>query len=177
MMKYKPVPLIIVCLILLCVTGCSDAEETSDVEEASDVMVVSDAEEASDAEEESGVEVARDIDIDLSELSRIMVQAEFQNIHTNWEENMGKTIRVNGLYYSLFWEQTGLHYHYVMVAEGDGCCPRTGFEFKLVGDTVSTDDYPAQDTMIEVTGIISRYEELGVTYLYLAVDEIVILSS
>jgi len=157
MMKYKPVPLIIVCLILLCITGCSDAEEASDAEETSDIVI--------------------NIDIDLSELSRIMVQAEFQNIHTNWEENMGKTIRVNGLYYYLFWEQTGLHYHYVMIAEGDDCCPRTGFEFKLVGDSVFPDDYPAQYTMIEVTGIISRYEELGVTYLYLAVDEMVILSS
>ena len=149
MMKYKPVPLIIVCLILLCITGCSDADETSGI----------------------------DIDIDLSELSRIMVQAEFQNIHTNWEENVGKTIRVNGLYYSLFWEQTGLHYHYVMIAEGDDCCPRTGFEFKLVGDSVFPDDYPAQYTMIEVTGIFGRYEERGATYPYLAVDEIVILSS
>ena len=176
MMKYKPLPLIIVCLILLCVTGCSDAEETSGVEETNDVMEVSDSEDESDVEEARGVEDARDIDIDLSELSRIMVQAEFQNILTNSADNIGKTIRVNGLYYSLFWEQADRHLHYVMIVDGDECC-RMGFEFMLVGDSVFPDDYPAQYTLIEVTGIFSRYNELGATYLYLAVDEIVILSS
>jgi len=43
------------------------------------------------------------------------------------------------------------------------------------GDHIYPDDYPENNTRIEVTGIFDSYEESGNTYYYLGVDDISIL--
>ena len=115
-----------------------------------------------------------DVDVDLTALSTTVAQAEFQNILSNVEDYLGKTVKVSGQYYSLFVERTGNYYHYVITVPGDECC-MMGFEYKLSGDFTYPDDYPAQDTMIEVTGTFERYEESGSSYLHIAADDMKVL--
>jgi hypothetical protein len=115
-----------------------------------------------------------EVDVDLTVLSSTMAQAEFFNILSNAADYMGKTIRVSGPYYSMYWAETGRVYHFVMVVEGDECC-RMGMEFVRSGDYVYPDDYPSQYTMVEIVGVLGTYEEQGQSWVYLQVDEIIIL--
>ena len=114
------------------------------------------------------------VDIDLTVLSATVLSAELMNIIINSEDYLGKTIRVSGTYYNLFFEQTGSYYHYVITKAGDECC-QEGMEFRLSGDPVFPDDFPRMRTIIEVEGVFSTYEELGREYYYLAVDDIFLL--
>jgi len=114
------------------------------------------------------------VDVDFSALNSIMAQAALNNIARHSADYIGKTIKVRGAYYSIFPEQTGQHYHYVTIVDGDACC-RQGFEFRFTDDKTYPDDYPDENEVIEVIGVLGRYEEFGSAYLYLAVDEITVL--
>ena len=149
MKKHCVSTLMIISFILLLIAGCSGT--------------------AGDNISNTGRTETDGVDIDLSVLSNIMVQAEVNNIYTNSSDYIGKTIKVTGPYYSQYWQETGLTYHYVMIVEGDACC-RLGLEFKIAGN------FPQQDTMIEVTGVLGKYTELKSTFIYISADSMTILS-
>jgi hypothetical protein len=76
----------------------------------------------------------------------------------------------------LFIDEHNREFNYVTIVVGDVfCCPSEGFELRLTGDAAARDGFPAQNTRIEVVGVLGRYEELGRGFLYLAVDELTIL--
>jgi len=117
----------------------------------------------------------RDVDIDLSELSMTMIQAEYQKIISNPEDYMGKTIKVYGSYYILPLDNAGNIAHYVIIVQGDECC-QMGFEFKRDGNYVYPEDYPSQNSMIQITGTLDKHEQFGAVYIYIDVDELTIIS-
>ena len=117
-----------------------------------------------------------EVDVDLTGLSQTLIEAQFENIISNSAEFLGKTIRVVGAYFPLYIAENSTTYHYVIIVFGDECC-QLGFEFKRDGDHVVPDDYPAINELIEVTGVLSRYEEFGTSYLYLAVKELALLNN
>ena len=114
--------------------------------------------------------------MDLTGLSQTLVEAQYEHILANSADFLGKTIRVIGTYFPLYMAQYDTTYHYVIIVFGDECC-QLGFEFKRDGDYVVPDDYPAMNTLIEVTGVLDRYEERGISYLYIAVTELILLNS
>ena len=113
------------------------------------------------------------VDIDFTVLSSMMVFAEFYNIMLNPDDFVGKIIKMNGLYYASVFDKDDYYSHYITVGEGDACCAQ-GFEFKWNGEHKFPDDYPKENTKIELTGAFSKYEKLGRTHYYLAVDNIAI---
>jgi len=117
-----------------------------------------------------------EVDIDLTGLSQTMVEAQYENILANSADYLGKTIRVIGTYFPLYLAQYDTTYHYVIIVFGDECC-QLGFEFIRDGDYVVPDDYPAMNALIEVIGVLDRYEERGISYLYLAVKEFILLNN
>jgi len=124
---------------------------------------------------EAGIEAESEInevDVDLTSMSQVLIEAQFENIISNSEDFIGKTIRVIGTYFPLYMAEYDTTYHYVIIVYGDDCC-QLGFEFRLDGDHVGPDDYPDLNEMIEVTGVLGRYEEYGTSYLYLAVKELI----
>ena len=110
-------------------------------------------------------------DVDLTVLSSTMVYAEVYNIMTNPDNYLGKTIKAKGLYYSVYYEETDAHYHFVLIADAASCCTQ-GFEFIWNGSHVYPGDYPEEQAEIEITGVFDSYDELGNTYYYLSVDEL-----
>lgn len=109
--------------------------------------------------------------IDLTVLSSTMVYAEVYNITAEPDDYLGKTIKVSGLYYNSYYEETDTLYHFVFISDAAACCAQ-GLEFKWHGDHVYPDDYPAHQSLVEVTGVFDKYDELGETYYYLNVDNI-----
>ena len=113
----------------------------------------------------------RGADVDLTEMSSTMVYAEVYNIMTNPDEYMGKTIKMSGLYYASYYDLTDLYYHYVVVEDATACCAQ-GLEFVWDGEHAYPDDYPEEQTNIEVAGVFGSYDELGRTYYFITVGEI-----
>ncbi|MCL1912497.1 MAG: hypothetical protein FWG10_01105 [Eubacteriaceae bacterium] len=150
---------ILLAILLLCLsaTGCASSKQAT-------------------AESKSQSVNAAVVDIDLTKLSDTMIYAEAYNIMLNPENYIGKKIKANGLYYAAYYEPTGLYYHYLIIGDSSGCCEQ-GFEFKLDESKAFPDDYPGEDSMIEIEGVFGVYFEDGDSpYYYLDVDGITVIS-
>ncbi len=120
---------------------------------------------ASDADKEEG-----SVDIDLTQMSSIMIYSEVYNIMINPEDYLGKTIKICGPYYASYWEDTDKYYHYVIINDATACCS-SGLEFIWEDNSHKyPEEYPKDETEIELVGRFDSYEELGQTYYYLATD-------
>ena len=112
------------------------------------------------------------IDVDLTVLSSTMVFAEVSNIMTKPANYLGKTIKINGLFYSSYYDVNDTMYYFVVVTDATSCCPQ-GIEF--VWSRKNPEDYPDQSTKIELTGTFSSYNEHGETYYHLLVEDLLVL--
>jgi len=147
MKKYLSI-LLFICVISIVVTGCSDKAEIID---NTDV-----------------------IDLDISEMSSVLAYSQVVNIYESPDDYMGKTIKLNGLYYASYYDKTDLYYHYVVVGDETLCC-QTGLKFVWNGEHTYPDDYPEEQTEIELVGLFGSYEEFGKTYYFLTVDDLSVL--
>lgn len=127
------------------------------------------------ANKESGknAKSAAAVDVDLTALSSTMVYAEVFSMMSNPDEYFGKTIKMSGPYGVSFYDKTGLYYHYIIIEDAAACCQQ-GLEFMWNGNHDYPKDYPKELSEIEVTGVFESYEELGQTYYYLVVDDIIV---
>ena len=107
-----------------------------------------------------------DIDIDLTAMSSDMVYSTVYQMVYNPKEYIGKTIKMAGQYfvaYSNNPENTNF-YNYCLVADAKACCQQ-GLEFACAdGHNTYPDDFPEDETNIEVVGVFEMYEEEGYTY-------------
>jgi putative membrane protein len=103
-------------------------------------------------------------DSDVVELTEDMYVTYINEIYTNAEDYLGRTIRLQGMFASAYDEASDSTYTYVYRV-GPGCCGNDGsmcgFEFSWDGEMPKTDDW------IEVTGTLDEYEQDGLTYLTL----------
>ena len=114
------------------------------------------------------------VDVDLMAMSDILARAELNNLRTNSDQYIGKTIKMSGSYYSLFLPETSQEYHFISFSYADACC-RSGLEFKLVEDDSTIGKYPEQNKNIVIIGTVGKYEEWGATYAYLEVDKLAVI--
>jgi hypothetical protein len=170
MKKYLAL-LLSVCLIGLFFAGCAEKEPKYPAPRISPEQEQARREKAQEkAAEEASEET---VDIDLTALSSTMVYAEVNNIMTTPEDYLGKTITMSGPYLASD-DGSGLVYHYVLIVDALACC-QSGLEFKLNGEHSYPEDYPEANVEVEATGVFGKYEELGLTYYYLEVDELTVL--
>ena len=110
--------------------------------------------------------------VDLTLLSSTMVYAEVYNIMSYPDDYLDKTIKMNGLYAPQDYYGQSEFFHFVVIEDASACCQQ-GLEFKWNGDHVYPDDYPAENTTIEVVGVFGSYEDdFGCAHYYVAVDDI-----
>jgi len=113
----------------------------------------------------------KNAEVDLTLLSSTMIYAQVSNMLANPDEYMGKTIRMNGLYYSSYYDMTKTRYHYVVIEDATACCAQ-GLEFIWNGKHAYPRDYPEENAKIEIIGVFDSYDELGKTYYYIDIDGI-----
>lgn len=117
------------------------------------------------------------VDVDLTVLSANMVYAEVYNMMMYPDNYLGKTIKVSGPYYPLYYDGTGNYYHYVMIEDALACC-QNGMEFIWdEGTHTYPDEYPKEDEVIEIVGELKSYKEENYIYYYLDIEEYKILES
>ncbi len=121
--------------------------------------------------EEPLAEADPNVDVDLTVLSANMVYAEVYNMMMYPDSYLGKTIKVSGPYYPLYYEGTDNYYHYVMIEDALACC-QNGMEFIWdEGTHIYPDEYPKEDDIIEIVGELKSYKEENYIYYYLDIEE------
>jgi len=112
------------------------------------------------------------IDVDLTALSSTMVYAEVSNIMSKPNNYLEKTIKLNGLFYSSYYDENDTMYYFVVITDAASCCPQ-GIEF--IWNRKYPEDFPEELSRIEVTGVFKSYNEFGETYYHLMVEDLRIL--
>ena len=186
------VKIMIVLLLLLTVTGCgNDGNVANRVVNGNNVDKVineqidktesennsSDSEKDASTKPEGGSE-ERDciseksgndsviIDYDLTNMSSDMVYAIVYQMMVDPDAYIGKTFRMEGMYYAVYYEPTGKYYHYCIIQDALACCAQ-GMEFVWGdGSHVYPDEYPKENTKIVVQGTFETYREDGDDNLY-----------
>ena len=95
-----------------------------------------------------------DIDIDLTKLNSTMVYSTVNDMMNNYNNYIGKVIRVKGFFSPVYYEPTKQYYYSVIVPDATACCAN-GLEFIWEdGMHIFPDEYPDEGEEIVVTGNI-----------------------
>ena len=76
-----------------------------------------------------------DVDYDLTNMNKDMVYAAFYQLMVEPDKYIGKTLCIDGLYYTGQNEKTGTYYHYSIIKDALACCSQV-LEFVWGDDTL-----------------------------------------
>ena len=99
------------------------------------------------------------VDIDISVMGSDMVYATVNQLMIDPNSYIGKTIKVEGMYYSSLYKETGKTYHFLLIQDAQACC-KQGLEFVLADES----GYPEENQNATIVGTFETYEEDGATY-------------
>ena len=108
------------------------------------------------------------------EIKEKMFLAQVNDVYLNPEDYLGKTIKLEGI----FKEEPGYEKSYCFVVRyGPGCCGNDGNAgFEVAWAAENAQPYPADDSWVEVAGVLKTYEEDGYSqYLYLDLSSLKVL--
>ena len=115
------------------------------------------------------------IDVDLTKMNANMIYSYIFEMVVDPDSYTGKTIKVNGFFYTVVDDDTGERYFAVIIPDALACC-KQGMEFKWLGEHSYPDDYPLEDQEITITGTYrTDIMEGDISYSYLEVSELSIL--
>lgn len=167
-----------ICVVILSVVGISgckanDKESVISTKEEPTTVVEETGEETEIASDTPEIKKADGVDVDLTALSSTMVYAEVFNMVLNPKEYIGKTVKARGAYSVGYDEAAGAFCHFVIISDATECCAQ-GLEFVWDNNQhVYPDEYPEENTEVEITGVFSANEDTdGNTYYYLATDQV-----
>ncbi|MBQ5755304.1 MAG: hypothetical protein IIV90_06510 [Oscillospiraceae bacterium] len=106
-------------------------------------------------------EPAPEPDIDLTIMNANMVYAQVLQMTQDPESYVGKTVRLEGEYYSAPGPQKT--YYFAYVSDAAACCSQ-GLEFVLEENT--PEEYPPEGAFILLEGVFETYTEEGDPELY-----------
>lgn len=177
------VKFLILFVLLFAITGCANNEnngnrvnnagsvedvinsqienETESADTETEEIPEQNISEMNPAEQESG-----DVDYDLTSMSSDMVYATVYQMMVDPDTYIGKTIRMDGLYYAVYYEPTEQYYHYCIIQDALACCAQ-GMEFVWGdGSHIYPDEYPQENASVVVQGVFETYREEGDDNLY-----------
>ena len=99
------------------------------------------------------------IDYDLTAMDGDLVYASVYQMMVEPELFEGKVIKISGRYYASFYDPNNRYYHYVIIEDAMACCAQ-GMEFVWDdGSHVYPDEYPKDNSYVEVVGTFETYTE------------------
>ena len=136
------------------------AKESSTEEATEEKTTEAKKEEATPSEAASKPnEVYDKIDIDLTTMSSDMVYSTVYQMMYEPDDFVGKVVKMSGAYYPSWYDATQQYYHYVIIKDATACCQQ-GMEFVWGdGSHVYPDEYPAEQTEVEVVGVYELYKD------------------
>lgn len=113
-----------------------------------------------------GEEKKSNVDYDLTQMNSDMVYAMVYQMMVAPEQYVGKTFRMDGIFYSSYYDTTNQYYFYCVIQDALACCAQ-GIEFVWDdGSHTYPDEYPEEAEEIIVEGIFETYTEEGDENLY-----------
>ena len=107
--------------------------------------------------------------IDLTVMSSTMAHTVVQNINDNPNQHLGREIKAKGLYIPVFDNTSQRYVHHILVEGTDGCCQQS-----LTFILSNGGPYPADNSSIEITGVLSSTDEFGQVFYHIAADSITV---
>lgn len=109
---------------------------------------------------------------DLSRMSATVAYAQLYNIFLEQENHVGQTMRLRGQYVPMRDESNEAKYHFIMVYDNAACC-QLGLEFLWTNPTA----YPADYSLIELTGVFDICNDGGEKFCVLRVKDVTVLQA
>jgi hypothetical protein len=107
------------------------------------------------------------------EIKEKMFIAQTNDIYLNAGDYLGRTVKLEGLFKSMYYEGMDKTYCFVL-RYGPGCCGNDGSAGFEVAWEALEKDYPLEDDWVEAVGILENYEEDGYPYLYLRLSSLTV---
>jgi hypothetical protein len=111
---------------------------------------------------------------DVIEIKEKLFIAQTNDVYLNPDDYLGKTIKLEGLFKSVYSEETDSHYRFV-IRYGPGCCGNDGSAgFEVAWGIPNSpnprllESYPLEDAWVEAVGVLKNYEEDGYPFLYMS---------
>ncbi|MDI9519284.1 MAG: hypothetical protein QM266_08160 [Bacillota bacterium] len=115
-------------------------------------------EETKQIDEHNTIDYSKKVDYDLTLMNKDMVYGIIYDMITDPDKYIGKTFRIEGLYYANYHKSTDKYYHYCVVEDALACCAQ-GLEFIWDGGpNIYPDEYPENNTGIVIEGVFETYE-------------------
>ena len=108
---------------------------------------------------------------DVVEISERLFIAQTNDIYINTEDYLGKTIKYEGIFKTMYWQQEDKTIAYV-IRYGPGCC---GYDGEAGFEVVWDGAWPEEDDWCEVVGVLEEYEVDGYLYLRLELSSLTVL--
>lgn len=138
----------------------SSEPEPSEAETSAEALTSAFVAEATETIGESTDEAlqARDIDIDLTQMSSTMVFSQVYNITMTPEDYQGKVIKMKGQFLSDLDTGTDKRYYACLILDATACCAE-GLGFVPKDGYLYPEDFPEPDGEITVTGTFDYFWE------------------
>ncbi|MGP1612751.1 MAG: hypothetical protein ACTTG8_06630 [Catonella sp.] len=114
------------------------------------------------------------IDYDLTTMGKDMVYATVYLMMTEPDDFEGKKFKMRGQYLSAYYEPKDAYYNYCFISDAAGCCSQ-GIEFATKKNLKYPEDFPKDETNIEVVGEFESYMEDGKLYCHLKDSQMTVL--
>ena len=105
------------------------------------------------------------------EISERLFIAQTNDIYINTADYLGKTIKYEGLFKTMYWPDEDETYRYV-IRYGPGCC---GYDGEAGFEVYWDGDWPEEDAWCEVVGVLELYEINGLKYPRLVLSSLTVL--
>lgn len=108
--------------------------------------------------------------MDLSDMSYTMAYAQVYSMVMAPKRHQGETLKIKGSYYG-FQTQEGQDVHLILIIDEAGCC-EVGMEFQITGNLAWPQDYPPNNSIILLTGLMDIIHHGDNPYPLLVANEI-----
>lgn len=172
--------ILLICMMSIAITGCA-SQSGKGINEVNSVnnVITNQINEAQKSEEETETatpekenepeqneEKKSNVDYDLTQMNSDMVYAMVYQMMAVPEQYVGKTFRMDGIFYSSYYDTTNQDYFYCVIQDALACCTQ-GIEFVWDdGSHIYPDEYPEEAEEIIVEGTFETYTEEGDENLY-----------
>ena len=170
--------ILLMCMMSIAITGCA-SQSGKGINEVNSVnnVITNQINEAQKSEEETETatlekepeqneEKKSNVDYDLTQMNSDMVYAMVYQMMAVPEQYVGKTFRMDGIFYSSYYDTTNQYYFYCVIQDALACCTQ-GIEFVWEdGSHIYPDEYPEEAEEIIVEGTFETYTEEGDENLY-----------
>ncbi len=116
----------------------------------------------------------KEIDIDLTTMSPLLVYGEVFNMVENPNKYIGKIIKLEGYYTSFEDTYNDKYYFFISIEDALACCAQ-GVEFVFDEAATYPTDYPQDGSYIEFVGEFDVYQWQGYTFFRIKTDRVVVL--